>query len=98
MKTARRNAAAVAAVLTALVCQQAAAQDEGTSGTESEKPTLSYVGVLGSYLDLDKSRLPNDGVGVGIYYGRQIGHGNWFWEGQLFAQNLETKQDNLTDF
>ena len=99
MKFARRKiAVAAAAVIAAFASQQVSAQDENASGSESEKPKLSYVGVLGSYLDLDKSRLPDDGVGVGIYYGRQIGHGNWFWEGQLFTQNLETDEPNLTDF
>lgn len=96
--TRRRVAATAAAVLASLASQQVAAQDQGTSGNDAEKPKLSYVGILGSYLDLDSGRLPKDGVGVGAYYGRQLGHGNWFWEGQLFAQNLETDQDDLTDF
>jgi len=99
MKFARRNVAvAAAAVFASMASQQVAAQDEGASGNDAEMPQLSYVGVLGSYLDLDKGRLPKDGVGVGLYYGHQLGHGNWFWEGQLFAQNFETDQADLTDF
>jgi OOP family OmpA-OmpF porin len=100
MKFARRKvAAAAAAVIVSMASQHAVAQDDSTSsGNDAEKPKLSYVGILGSYLDLDKDRLPSDGWGVGAYYGRQLGHGNWFWEAQVFAQNLETDRDNLTDF
>ncbi|WP_428311961.1 OmpA family protein [Hydrocarboniphaga sp.] len=102
MKFARRKvAAAAAAVIVSMASQYAVAQDDGStdsSGNDADKPKLSYVGILGSYLDLDKDRLPNDGYGVGAYYGRQLGHGNWFWEAQVFAQNLETDEDNLTDF
>ncbi|MDB5969440.1 MAG: OmpA-OmpF porin, family [Hydrocarboniphaga sp.] len=99
MKFARRKAAAaIAAVIVSLASHHADAQDEASSGNDAEKPTLSYVGILGSYLDLDKARLPSDGWGVGAYYGRQLGHGNWFWEAQAFAQNLETDEANMTDF
>ena len=98
MKFARRNiAAAAAAVFAALAAQPVIAQDEGSDGSQADQPKLSYVGVLGSYLDLDKQRVPTDGTGIGLLYGRQFGHGNWFWEAQLFTQNLETNKNDVPD-
>ena len=98
MKFARRNvAAAAAAVFATLAAQPVIAQDEGADDSQADQPKLSYVGVLGSYLDLDKQRVPTDGTGIGLLYGRQFGHGNWFWEAQLFTQNLETNKNDVPD-
>jgi OOP family OmpA-OmpF porin len=108
MKFARRKvAAAAAAVIVSMASQYAIAQDDdapppgsssASSGNDAEKNPLSYVGIMGSYLDLDKKRDATHGVGVSAYYGRQIGQGNWFWEGQIFTDNNETHKGDFTDF
>jgi OOP family OmpA-OmpF porin len=108
MKFARRKvAAAAAAVIVSMASQYAIAQDDdapppgsssASSGNDAEKNPLSYVGIMGSYLDLDKKRDATHGVGVSAYYGRQIGQGNWFWEGQIFTDNEETHKGDFTDF
>jgi OOP family OmpA-OmpF porin len=112
MPSFRRNAwASAAALLVSMTSAQALAQDETTS-TESTESTdasasssadtssrkLSYIGVTGSYLDLDKKRFPKDGTGINLFYGRQLGGGNWFWEAQLQTDVQETDTNGFTDF
>lgn len=96
MKIAYRSMFAAASAALVLMSPIAGAQDSAT-GSEPAKDPLNYIGVLGSYLDLDKARGPKDGTGVGAYYGRQLS-GNFFVEGQLFTQTFETDQANFTDF
>ncbi len=95
MKMVFRRMLAAGPVLASLVTLSASAQDLAPS--EAAKEPLNYLGVMGSYLDLDKGHGPKDGTGVDAYYGRQIG-GNFFIEGHIFTQNFETDQANFTDF
>ncbi|MDZ4079381.1 MULTISPECIES: OmpA family protein [Hydrocarboniphaga] len=106
MPSFRRNAwASAAALLVSMISAQALAQDEtstestdaSSSATETSSETLSYIGLTGSYLDLDKKRFPKDGTGINAFYGRQIG-GNWFWEAQLLTDVQETDVNGFTDF
>lgn len=109
MHSFRRTAwASAAALFISMMSAQASAQDESTAEStdtsassssvdESSSHKLSYLGLTGSYLDLDKKRFPKDGTGINLLYGRQLG-GNWFWEAQLQTDVHETDTNGFTDY
>lgn len=80
-----------------LVCAAALAfSTSAVAQDDTEKQT--YFGILGAYTDTDSGRNTEYGTGAAALVGHQLGHGNWFIEGQLFGNNLETDIDDLTDF
>lgn len=101
MTAFRRTALASAtAVFVCSLSFNAQAQDDAaSSNVEAESvPALDYIAITGSYVDLDKDQYAKDATGINLHVGHQLGHGNWFIEGQLFTDVQETNLDNLTDF
>jgi OOP family OmpA-OmpF porin len=61
------------------------------------EPGSHYVGVLGSYVNVDSTREADDGVGGHLLYGWRSADG-WGVEGQVAGAIFETGNDDATDF
>lgn len=68
------------------------------TGSSPEGDANRYLTVLPFYTQVDDRRGTNDdGLGISIGYGSQLS-GGWYWEGQAFADVLETGVTGFTDY
>lgn len=91
-----KHSCILAGSLALAMATSVSAQDSTASDAiPAEKQT--YLSILGTYTDVDSDRNVDFGNGASLIVGRQLGHGNWFIEGQLLTNILETDVDG-TDF